>query len=59
MASSSPITTMAATPTLAPSVLTPPPIVELMSPPKKRKRPRIPQLKNYLDDENTENIRTL
>ena len=32
------------------SILTPPPTVELMSPPKKRKRPRIPQLKNYLDD---------
>ena len=33
------------------SILTPPPTVELMSPPKKRKRPRIPQLKNYLDDD--------
>ena len=51
MPSSSPITTVAATPTIAPSVLTPPPTVELMSPPKKRKRPPIPQLKNYLDDD--------
>ena len=33
------------------SILTTPPAVELMSPPKRRKRPRIPQLKNYLDDD--------
>ncbi|KAJ7350964.1 hypothetical protein OS493_037582 [Desmophyllum pertusum] len=51
MSTSSPFkTTVAATPTLVPSALTPPPTVELMSPPKKRKRPRI-QLKNYLDDD--------
>ncbi|KAJ7393384.1 hypothetical protein OS493_006355 [Desmophyllum pertusum] len=50
VAPSSPLTTVAATPTLVPSALTPPPTVELMSPPKKRKRPRI-QLKNYLDDD--------
>ena len=50
MTPSSPLTTVAATPTLAPSILIPPPTVEVMSPPKKRKRPRIPQLKNYLDD---------
>ncbi|KAJ7391985.1 hypothetical protein OS493_014914 [Desmophyllum pertusum] len=50
MSTSSPLTTVAATPTLVPSALTPPPTVELMSPPKKRKRPRI-QLKIYLDED--------
>ena len=41
----------AAEASLPSSILTPPPAVELMSPPEKRKRPRIPQLKNYLDDD--------
>ena len=39
-------------PSLPPSILTPPPTVEL-SPPKKRKRLQI-QLVNYLDDNKTE-----